>query len=276
MLYFNKEELMPILRDFSNLTGIMLVVFDAEKNNLCHWPSENCGICGLARRYPELRRMCHESDVDGFRLSDSRGDTAAYTCHMGLTEAIAPITGGGGRVGYLMLGQVLLEDDRERVLAKIAEYGEKYGVDADGMRAALDTLRPRRLDELTSAVSIMRICAGYLWMKQIVNTKNGGLAFRIERFIIEELRGSVGPEEICRAFGISRSALYKLSKEQFGVGISDHIRLLRMREAERLLRTGLPVGAVSEAVGIPDASYFTKLYRQYSGSAPKKYQRDAD
>ena len=50
-----------------------------------------------------------------------------------------------------------------------------------------------------------------------------------------------------------------------------------MKEARRLLRLpGYSVTRVAAALGVADASHFSRRFKQYAGISPKVYQNSAD
>ena len=79
---------------------------------------------------------------------------------------------------------------------------------------------------------------------------------------------------LCRTFHLSRSALYALSKEHFGCGISDHVQACRLTAAQSLLsEQDLSIAQIAEQVGIPDANYFTRCFKKAFGTTPKQFRR---
>lgn len=73
---------------------------------------------------------------------------------------------------------------------------------------------------------------------------------------------------------ISRTALYELSDEVYGVGIATHIRNARMENAKRLLQdTDLPIRTIAAECGIRDYNHFSKLFRRCTGFTPREYRK---
>ena len=70
---------------------------------------------------------------------------------------------------------------------------------------------------------------------------------------------------------LSRTQLYRKCKALTGESPVEVIRCCRMEHARTLLTTGNDsVAIVAQAVGIPDAAYFTKCYKSYFGVIPSK------
>ncbi|CAG7598501.1 Protein-glutamate methylesterase/protein-glutamine glutaminase [Paenibacillus solanacearum] len=64
-----------------------------------------------------------------------------------------------------------------------------------------------------------------------------------------------------------------LFKRKTGVTLMHHIQQIRIGAAKRLLeRTKLPVAEVGERVGYPNANYFIKIFRRWTGTTPSEYR----
>jgi len=88
---------------------------------------------------------------------------------------------------------------------------------------------------------------------------------RIERRSHEALR----VEQIADWAHCSRSQLHRLFREALGCTPLEHLTALRLREAERLLRsTQLEIAEIARRIGIPDANYFARLFRRKRGCRP--------
>ena len=65
-------------------------------------------------------------------------------------------------------------------------------------------------------------------------------------------------------------------KDNLGRTLMQHINLLRIERASRLLReTDLPILEISLSVGFENFSYFIKRFREVYGCTPTDYRRSA-
>lgn len=72
---------------------------------------------------------------------------------------------------------------------------------------------------------------------------------------------------------LSKYYVSHLFKEHTGHAITDYIMARRLKEATFLLvNTDLPIEQVGQAIGVPDASYFTKFFKKRMNVTPKKYR----
>lgn len=80
-------------------------------------------------------------------------------------------------------------------------------------------------------------------------------------------------EQLARDLHLSAYHLAHLFKHSTGSTIFEYTRATRLRHASILLiRTDLPVPEIGTRVGIPDPSYFCKVFREQMGSTPHQYR----
>ena len=73
--------------------------------------------------------------------------------------------------------------------------------------------------------------------------------------------------------GLSPNYLSMLFKRVTGQSFRDYLNTLRVEEAKRLLEsTDYPIVDIAVACGFGDQSYFTRVFRKYTGLSPKQYR----
>ena len=84
-------------------------------------------------------------------------------------------------------------------------------------------------------------------------------------------------DELAQHAGLSRTALAERFREAMGDTPLNHLRVLRMQRAMRLLaETDHKLEAVAAEVGYQDAFSFSKVFKRTVGVSPKAFrQRDA-
>jgi len=93
------------------------------------------------------------------------------------------------------------------------------------------------------------------------------------KYLKENLDQDLSLESICKQFYISQSKLYKIAKTSLGMGLSDYIRHLRLKKAQRLLSdTDMPIAQVAESVGICDTNYFIRVFKKHTGTTPLRFK----
>ena len=78
-------------------------------------------------------------------------------------------------------------------------------------------------------------------------------------------------ETLSGIMGMSRSQLYRKTKQLVGESPNDMIRICRLKRAQQLLSaTDQTIQQVAYAVGFSSPSYFTKCYKDYFGEKPSE------
>lgn len=80
-------------------------------------------------------------------------------------------------------------------------------------------------------------------------------------------------EHLARDLHLSAYHLAHLFKQSTGSTIFEYTRATRLRHASVLLiQTNLTIPEIGARVGIPDPSYFCKVFREHMGSTPHQYR----
>lgn len=97
---------------------------------------------------------------------------------------------------------------------------------------------------------------------------------KLERIVDTRLRNpNLNIDIIAAQFGIGRTNFYRKVRELTGMSPNDYLRKCRMERAAELLRTtDLPISEVCVQVGVPDAQYFSKVFKVYFATTPSIYR----
>jgi len=80
-------------------------------------------------------------------------------------------------------------------------------------------------------------------------------------------------EQVASACAISRSHFSRAFKNTTGLAPHDWFRREQIRKAQALLRTReLSICSVAQECGFSDQSYFTRVFRQFNGISPRRWQ----
>ena len=267
------NELKNVIIDFYRVTGILTVVYDEYCNIIYSYPETQARFCAEIRRSERLDQKCLECDRRAFDYCRREKKSYIYECHMGLIEAVSPIIEFDRVIGFLMMGQALPEGCEARVRERIDELSDKLECDKNILREALLSMNCYSSETLRSAAKIMDMCTCYISSKHLSLSSQSTLIYEIDRYAHENLGDcELSTQLICRRFLISRSTLYKLSKETFGVGISDRIHELRIEKAKKLLaQKKLPIGEIGRLCGFSEPNYFSRAFKKSTGVLPKDF-----
>ena len=99
------------------------------------------------------------------------------------------------------------------------------------------------------------------------------LVARARKYVEENYHRPISLEDIARALGLSAFYLSHLFSEESDFTLFHYLTALRMDKAKELLTSGLKVTAVARQVGYEDGSYFSRVFRKYTGVTPAGYRR---
>ncbi|BFT71098.1 AraC family transcriptional regulator [Paenibacillus sp. P36] len=92
--------------------------------------------------------------------------------------------------------------------------------------------------------------------------------------IATSLYTPLNAEQLAHRHHMAVSTLRRLVSQHTGYPLHDYIHRLKMEETKRLLlSTDLPIKEIADALGYPDESYFSRLFKKYGGLAPKHYRK---
>lgn len=270
---FDKKELLILLRDFYELTGIRTVVFDAWGVDCLSYPAQLPDFCRMVRRTEAGRTACLLCDQNACRRALQRQQTVIYPCHAGLIEVITPILVDGAAVGYLLLSHIVQGADEDAEWRFARQCCEKYALPEPALREAYLALPRTPYQKLRAAADLLALTARAMYKERLARLVPGSMGERLNLFLEEHLAEPLSSERICNELSVGRTKLYHLSMEQYGCGIAQHITQLRIQRAIDLLTsTRMSITEISNAVGISDVNYFFRLFRKHTGLTPKSYR----
>ena len=81
-------------------------------------------------------------------------------------------------------------------------------------------------------------------------------------------------EQTAQEFSVSPEHLSRTFKSETGLNFSEYRTMLRLREAERLLKEkpNLSIIDISYASGFNDSNYFSQKFREFYGVSPSKFR----
>jgi signal transduction histidine kinase/CheY-like chemotaxis protein/streptogramin lyase len=104
--------------------------------------------------------------------------------------------------------------------------------------------------------------------------KEDAFIFRLREIIVESMHEqNFGVGELCKKVGMSRTPLHNKIKALTGHSTSYFIKMVRIHQATRLLRTSeMNISQVAFEVGVESLPYFTKIFTKETGLSPSKYR----
>ena len=272
MLNINAANLYKAFRDFHTLTNIKIVLFDKTGQLLLAYPESNSQFCAIIGENATWDQRCSDCDNANFKLCSKAKQTINYRCHLGLYEAVVPIYDASGILGFIMFGQVLMQESAKLTREKL--HREFSDSDFPGIHDAIDALPVKTTAELEAASTILQALVSHLLSNQWVTPAKSKFIRHMDNFIEANLDKTITVSDICAEFHIKRTRLYSIANEYLGCSIATYIRKQRISHACKLLRdTDMSVSAVAYAVGFSDYGHFSRIFQQLQGESATAYRR---
>ena len=81
-------------------------------------------------------------------------------------------------------------------------------------------------------------------------------------------------DAVSKKHGLGKSTFCRFFKKSMGVGFTDYLNKVRIKNAEfLLLNSGKTVTEIAFAVGFNDTSYFIKIFQKYNRMTPSEYKK---
>jgi AraC-like DNA-binding protein/ligand-binding sensor protein len=128
------------------------------------------------------------------------------------------------------------------------------------------------IEELSSNLyRIIERMAGRIFSFQ--GLRHASALRRAERFIWKNYTRKVSLDEIAAASGLSAPYFSTIFREEMGEYLSAHLNRLRVEKAcTMLIETNTSLNKISESCGFEDQSWFSKIFKSYTGYSPGKYR----
>ena len=92
-------------------------------------------------------------------------------------------------------------------------------------------------------------------------------------YIHENLHSRITLEELAELAALHPSYLSRLFKKETGVSVSEYIQQLKIDTAKNmLLYSDFTPAKIASVLAFPDQSYFTQVFKKYTGFTPRKFQ----
>lgn len=271
---FDLTKLNSLLKDFYQLTKIRITVFDDAFEELTSYPEDIAPFCQLIRQSPSCAQKCHVCDQHACEIAAKKNTSYTYRCHAGLTESIAPIRMGNIVIGYLLFGHVFSYPSFEEGWQTIYDLCKDYDVSLSELRKICEKQPIIPEEYIRSASHIMKAVASFLCMERMVSLHQQELPVQIEEYIQAHFTEKIDAVSIAQHFHIGKTKIYELAKQNYGMGIAEYIRKLRIEKARQLLveQPDLPLADIAYTCGFDDYNYFITVFRKTTGLPPKAYR----
>jgi AraC-like DNA-binding protein/ligand-binding sensor protein len=130
----------------------------------------------------------------------------------------------------------------------------------------------KNIEELTDVLySIVERMAGDIFSFQGIH--HAAALRKAERYIWDHYTRRISLQEIADISGLSAPYFSTIFKEEMGENLSSYLNRLRVEKAGHLLtETDLSLSEIAGSCGFEDQSWFSKIFKSYTGISPGKYR----
>ena len=277
ILKTERAALRDLLKSFYEVTGIKTAVYNTELEEILAYPPHHSPLCGVMQA--ERPQACARSNAALFAQCRADGGLALHRCHAGLTEAAAALTdsSSGVVIGYIMYGQITDEPDADAFAARVvaACAAPNAGSEEQArLRALSANIRFYSHSQLQTISQIFNAITSYIMVKHYAYAAEKPMVYSVMEYITAHLQADLSVAALCRRFGVSKAALYALTKPYMPNGIAEFVKSARLARAAELLRkTELPVWQIAECVGFGDKDYFLRVFKKKYGISAGSYRK---
>ncbi|GMV81069.1 MAG: hypothetical protein AMXMBFR7_22530 [Planctomycetota bacterium] len=238
--------------------------------------------CETMKSTPAGTAACLACDsTRAHEKAGNAGRPCIWRCHAGLTEVLIPVSADGRHYGTLFAGQARTPDLSERELERLRKRWAKLGHDPrriERLMNALPLAEPERMQALARTAGMLaEYAASRARAQTIARAQAAEKRTPVDRalsLMLEHLAEPLSLEEIAERVHLSPSRLSHLFTQQEGESFRDRLLQMRIELAKELLSTTpLPVGEVARRVGYADPNFFSRIFHEKTGLAPREHRR---
>lgn len=268
----NEMDITTLLRELHNISGFRISLHDTDFNEIAAYPSKLSSFCRCIQNNPEAKKKCLSMDAEACKIAKETSGFHLYKCCFGLYEAVAPLYHFGVHSGYLMMGQIT--DDSPSNAEDILNLSNPYVTDSDLITDCISTIKSIPYDMIVSYIKIMTVCAEYITLTGKMCPDTTELASLVTKFINANYNNKISLDLLCRRFACSKTTLMNSFKAKHSMTVSTYITNVRLKKAKELLEnTKEPMCAISDACGLGDQNYFSKIFIKNEGVTPTQYRK---
>ncbi|HHV51175.1 MAG TPA: AraC family transcriptional regulator [Clostridiales bacterium] len=103
--------------------------------------------------------------------------------------------------------------------------------------------------------------------------KHSNVVYKVMEYVKANYNQKISLDDIARHVYLSRAYLSSIFKEETGESLFSYINKVRVEKSKMyLLDDSVSLVEISSLCGFEDQSYFTKVFKKYTGVSPKKYR----
>lgn len=271
VINYNIDELKTALLNFYIATGSAIGLVDSDFNMVISIKKPVNSFCEMIQSVPYGNNKCKCSDEYLFKKCALSLRPERHICHAGLIDTALPIKFNDTVAGYIILGQMRVEEDFNNIYNLISDLGINY----NAAKNAYDSICVSSEDRIKSVCSIAVMLIQYIIFKNMITELKNKRLNDAVMYISNNLDKNLSVSKMCKDLNISKSALYGMFHRYKGCTVGEYINKKRIELAKVLLiNSDKLLCDIACLTGFSDYAYFSKSFKKITGSTPFKYRKE--
>jgi AraC-like DNA-binding protein len=260
------EKLKSIMHDLCAVTGINFEITDANFHFLYRCKNES-PFCTAIQNTSIGANKCLCSDTSILEECKQSRSFQSHVCHAGLTDAATPIIKNDVIVGYIVAGPIRSSLTPEEIREKLSWMNESVPRLLESYEE-IPCFSDARIDSLSNLLS-------HILFENAIEIDYSDFISFATAYIKNNLNSDLSIPHLCEALHVSKNVLYKSFRENRGCTVTEYINRQRIKQAQKLLReSDMPIYHIATSVGIPNYTYFCRLFKKLTGLSPIVYRNN--
>ena len=273
-LIFEISELKEVIKNFYKFTNFRVTIFNSTSKEIISYPKKNSLFCELIQENDFIFNRYFLDTVSAHNICKKNDTPYIYKSIFGLVNLVTPIIINDIIIGYVSFGQMFDSTTINSNWASIYTLLKNSHCDINLLNSELPKVSAIDEETLSAASQLLEACASYLSTTKKLRPEDSALSYKIDNFIRTNLSEDLTIPFLCSKFNIRKTTFYKISKEYFGMGLSEYIKKVRLKKSEEyLINTNLPISEISSLVGIHDYNYFSKAFKLETRLTPREFRK---
>lgn len=244
-----------IIKDFYNVTHVRSSIYDGNYVKIFSYPKEHTPICQIMHNNKQTNELCKESNLQAFEMCRKQKNPVIYTCHLGLSEVVAPLWDDDIIIGYVLFGQLSCYPPPryEMLMHTIEQKCKEYQIEIphSKLQQIVKHINYRSKEQIFSIAKLLEACTYFIMYHQIVQLNRNQFIMRLDKYINLHLSEKITTSDLCNEFLMSRTKLYDTFNDALKMSIGHYIKQRRINCAKELLAsTDLTIGEIVDQTGL--------------------------
>lgn len=182
-----------------------------------------------------------------------------------------------GKMLEKTLSSKMLYSTCQEILKSVYTYFAKKDIDATNFWLDEQTqdMTKKAPQSVVDTLRWANYLMGRIYEYEQKNRHSENNIDKINRFIHEHYMENIGRREIAEELHLAPEYVSKLYKKETGMSLTDYISQYRIERAKVYLeKDGMTIGEVSEACGFENFTYFSTIFKKYTGVTPNQYRKN--